>query len=404
MPRAIPPALRRAVVRRHRNGQPVARIAAELALSPRSVRHLLRQFEAHGESALAANYQACGRWRQFSAGPRRRALKLREQHPRWGAGRLHIELTRWFAPDELPSPRTLQRWLRSTRPAPAGRPVRRNPARATRPHEVWQMDAAEQKRLGNHQAISWLRWADECSGAVLRTIVFPPRALHAGTARARAGAFAAGFCRVGTARGAARRQWCTVGLVERPAHSPGAVADWFGHRDAVEHASPTARERRDRTQPRPGRRLGRAVALPHAASASTPIASRGSPAARGLSQPSRSISSGRLSRAAALRPQLQQALGTAKLGLAACAGPSERLLRAAACGSKRQDRAVPRQALRGHHAQGPRRLFAVRPRSLRMVGQRSPGPSVARSSGHPMDAQCSSTTASSTIYHPVNKT
>jgi len=45
--------------------------------------------------------------------------------------------------------------------------------RAARPHQVWQIDAAEQVGLRSGQRVSWLRVVDECSGAVLRTVVFP---------------------------------------------------------------------------------------------------------------------------------------------------------------------------------------------------------------------------------------
>ena len=36
------------------------------------------------------------------------------------------------------------------------------------------MDAVEQLRLANGQQVSWLRWVDEFTGAVLGTVVFPP--------------------------------------------------------------------------------------------------------------------------------------------------------------------------------------------------------------------------------------
>lgn len=58
--------------------------------------------------------------------------------------------------------------------------------RAVRPHEVWEMDASEQIRLLAGRPISWLRLADEFSGAVLQTTVYaephfnavPPRSVQ----------------------------------------------------------------------------------------------------------------------------------------------------------------------------------------------------------------------------------
>jgi hypothetical protein len=79
-------------------------------------------------------------------------------------------LKRW---PYLPDPRTIRRWLQDAdlAPAAAGRKSPHRPRSAT-PHERWQVDAADQMRLGNGQLASWLRCTDECTGAVLKTIVF----------------------------------------------------------------------------------------------------------------------------------------------------------------------------------------------------------------------------------------
>jgi hypothetical protein len=45
--------------------------------------------------------------------------------------------------------------------------------RAAVPHAVWQIDASEYIALATGQRVSWLRVIDECSGAVLQTVVFP---------------------------------------------------------------------------------------------------------------------------------------------------------------------------------------------------------------------------------------
>lgn len=80
-------------------------------------------------------------------------------------------LNRW---PSLPDPRTIRRWLEDAglAPAPAGRKSPYRP-RSAAPHERWQVDAADQLRLGNGQLVSWLRLTDECSGAILKTVVFP---------------------------------------------------------------------------------------------------------------------------------------------------------------------------------------------------------------------------------------
>ena len=107
-------------------------------------------------------------------------MDLRQQHARWGAALIRVMLQEKYGKAEVPGTRTLQRWLRRLRekPAPPGRRPARESRRARRPHEIWQMDAAEQKRLKTGKQISWLRVVDECSGAVLGTVVFPPRELE----------------------------------------------------------------------------------------------------------------------------------------------------------------------------------------------------------------------------------
>jgi hypothetical protein len=45
--------------------------------------------------------------------------------------------------------------------------------RAERPHQGWQTDASEDLRLQGKQRACWLRVVDECSGAFLKTLVFP---------------------------------------------------------------------------------------------------------------------------------------------------------------------------------------------------------------------------------------
>jgi hypothetical protein len=85
--------------------------------------------------------------------------------------------------EALPAARTLQRWFAKAGlgPAPQGRrPKTVKKWRATRPHETWQVDAAEDIPLADGTRTSWLRIADEFTGAVLKTVVFPPRAVEHG--------------------------------------------------------------------------------------------------------------------------------------------------------------------------------------------------------------------------------
>src|SRR5437763_6038129 len=181
MPQPIPVPLRRALWRRFQQGQSPATIAAALGLSVRTVRHLLRRLPV-----LEGLRPAC------RAGPGRPAadpglldelLRLRQQLPRAGAGFLRVRLAQAHPGQALPSERTLLRWLarHGQAPAPAGRrPRAPTPPRAEPPHQRWQVDAAEQMRLATGAGVCWLRLVDECSGAFLRTVVFPPVLLGPG--------------------------------------------------------------------------------------------------------------------------------------------------------------------------------------------------------------------------------
>jgi hypothetical protein len=151
-----------------------------MEMSYDSVRAIWRHWEKHGK--LAPNYEAC---RQ--TGPRQpqavveRAIQMKREHPRWGAGLIRLLLSDEFEEDELPSERTLQRWFRQ-----AG--VGRTPStkqshspvikRGQAVHDVWAIDAKEKMTLGDGNPASWLTISDEASGAILAAEAFPPQKLE----------------------------------------------------------------------------------------------------------------------------------------------------------------------------------------------------------------------------------
>jgi Homeodomain-like domain-containing protein len=221
MPRPIPVPVRHAIWRRFLNGQDSPTIAAALGLAQRTVQQLIRRFRQGGQDAVMPSYDGCG-----TATPKpsealvQAALGLRREHPTWGAGLIRVMLQRHGPELDPPTTRTLQRWLlrAGLAPAPAGRRSAADSRRATLPHEVWQMDAAEQVPLRTGQRVSWLRIADECSGGVLWTEVFPPRPLERGPAAGRPGAVAAGIHSLGAPPAVPGRQRGAVGFGRRPAH------------------------------------------------------------------------------------------------------------------------------------------------------------------------------------------
>src|ERR1700752_1664371 len=181
MPAPIPAPVRRVLFDRWSKGESVASLAESLQISRRTVRHLVRRFAERGRDGLATDYSDCGTKKlPGDSAAFQQAIEMRKQHPTWGGGLIRVLLQE--ANQDCPSERTLQRWFRSQQlsPAPTGRRPTKEIVRAVRPHDVWQMDAVDQLRLGSGQKVSWLRIVDECRGAVLQTGVFPPRLLGFG--------------------------------------------------------------------------------------------------------------------------------------------------------------------------------------------------------------------------------
>lgn len=170
MPAALSVPLRHVIHRRFRRGESVSEIAAALALSERTVRHLLQRFRHSGAEAVRPDYPRCGVRRSSTQQTIcDAAVQLKREHPGWGAGLIRVVLAESLPKRSLPSERTLLRWFAQAglAPAPRGRPPGSNRHRAEQPHEVWQMDATEQVRLCDGQRVSWLRIVDEKSGAAL---------------------------------------------------------------------------------------------------------------------------------------------------------------------------------------------------------------------------------------------
>ncbi|SIO33840.1 Homeodomain-like domain-containing protein [Singulisphaera sp. GP187] len=228
MPRHVPLPIRQTIWNRFQDGQDVRTIAKDLDLSLRTVRRLFQRFRSENADPLATSYDRCG-----VATPKpietlvQAVLELRREHPTWGAGLIRVMLRRNGLDGPLPATRTLQRWLlrADLAPAPPGRRPSSDTLRAARPHEVWQMDAAELVPLQTGQRVCWLRIVDECSGAVLWTEVFPPGPLEPGLARVDPGSTPPGLRPLGPTRSDPGRQWDAVGFgAGRPADGPRTVA------------------------------------------------------------------------------------------------------------------------------------------------------------------------------------
>jgi transposase len=377
MPRPIPSPVRQAVIHRFQSGESISGIAAALQLPTRTIRALVAQFQQSGEDGLKPDYSHCGR-RRSDENDRtcQWVLKLRKQHPNWGAGRIRVELTQKFPHETLPSERTLQRWFcdNSVAPAPAGRPSRFDYVRATAPHEVWQVDAGEQKKLASGKMVSWLRFVDECSGAVLKTFVFSPRALQQRSRPRRAAAFSPCFSGVGLARLCAGGQRGPVGFAGRHAAGFEFVALRIARQIDLESAAPTAIQRRGGTLQPLGERLGRTRTMPDRGAVATPHQPRRPSAAGRVSRLQRTLADQSVSRPEHPAPSLHSRLG--KTPLESRVGSR---VFVALCGSKARgwlgkNRFVRRQIVRGDETQTNGRAASFRPQPPGMGGEQSAKP------------------------------
>jgi transposase len=208
MPQPVPLPVRQKIWERSQQGEGTASLAAAFDLPPRTVRHLLRRFRERGEAGLATDYRPPPSPAHAKPEAIRRAvLAKRLEHPTWGAGIIRVALAEERPEVAWPHIRTMQKWLGQAGlgPAPAGRRPGRSRDRATRPHQTWQIDACEQIELKDGEKASWLRVVDEATGAVLGTVVFPPRLLDPGGPERDPGQLAADIPGVGPARRAAGR-------------------------------------------------------------------------------------------------------------------------------------------------------------------------------------------------------
>jgi transposase len=377
MPRPIPFPVRQAVIQRFQSGESVSEMAATLQLPARSIRALLSQFQQRGESGLTPNYSHCGR-RRSPENDRmcEWVLKWRKQHPKWGAGRLRVELTHKFPHETLPSERTLGRWLCALgeTPAPPGRPAKFEYVRASSPHDVWQVDAGEQKKLASGKMVSWLRFVDECSGAVLRTFVFSPRALQLRSRSGRAEAFSPCFSGVGLARLCAGGQRGAVGFSRRHAAAFEFVALRIARQIDLESPAPTAIQWGRGAVQSVGERLGRTGTMSNRSPVATSHQPRRPSAAGRVSRLRRTLADRHLCRTQRPSPPLHSRLGEKPLEFRVGQGIFVALCSSPARGWFGKNRFVRRQVVCGDKIQTSGRAAAFRPHSPGMGGEQSAKP------------------------------
>ena len=173
MTKAIDPAIRSALCRLADEGVGPAPAARRLGIGQSSARRLLLA-RRQGQEALLPRYAPCGQHQRRERPWHAAALALRHERPGWGTKRVKVELKGILPAGQIPSARASARFFRRSQAvaAPAGRPPAQRADRSTTAHEAWQVDAVEQEALADGSQASWLRFADEATGAALDTDVF----------------------------------------------------------------------------------------------------------------------------------------------------------------------------------------------------------------------------------------
>ncbi len=177
MGHALPTWMRQRIIEEHLNGKPLTQIAREQTLGYATVRRCWHRYQERGFDGLAPDYTNCGKQAPGQQDLIYRAARwLKFLHRGWGAPLIRLKLEARYPDHALPSVRTFQRWFKKAGLTPLRRrlPEQRR-CWAKTPHQIWQIDAKERLGLSCGEQACYLTIVDECSGALLEALVFPPR-------------------------------------------------------------------------------------------------------------------------------------------------------------------------------------------------------------------------------------
>lgn len=179
-------AQRVAMIERHLQGQPLAKIAQQLELNVYTLRKWWRRYRQRGWAGLSpvqTGRPAAGKLSSFDPLVKYVALRLKRKHPGWGLDVLGLALRRRpsLAGKSLPSRTALYNYLKPF--YPRLRPGRRLPTRKPQPrpmtvfgvHQRWQMDFKGRETIPPEgQVAPWLI-CDEFTSAPLASVIYTKR-------------------------------------------------------------------------------------------------------------------------------------------------------------------------------------------------------------------------------------
>ena len=110
MPVPIPYAHRLEIVERKEKGESLAQIAESLGYSYWGVRQIWRRYRKEGKEGLKTRYRSGWQEPRTKREIYEKAMALKREHPKWGAGLIRSMLLDEWPEEEVPSERTLQVW------------------------------------------------------------------------------------------------------------------------------------------------------------------------------------------------------------------------------------------------------------------------------------------------------
>lgn len=163
------------------SGASLPEIAEELNISYECARKWWRRFRDEGQSGIARRKRGRkvkGILSEFDKQVVAKSLELKQSHPRWGANRVLLELSKETALAELklPSRSRLQAYFRETCPESISIWTKHKqvpkPVKASAVHEIWQVDHQEGHRLDNGEIATVCNIRDPYGAAMIASQAF----------------------------------------------------------------------------------------------------------------------------------------------------------------------------------------------------------------------------------------
>lgn len=177
MPQPTSLSIRHTIITLRNGNCSQAEIAVKTGVSLGTVKTIIKRYREHGESGLTPSYDQCGqRGIVTDAFQVRCYLALRRWHPTWGYDKISSLVAAKYPTLKLADRRTVYRWWHQHRLVQLkSKPPKTEKKRATKPHQVWQIDAKEMMHTQADRPHCWLNIVDEFTGMVIDPPVFPPR-------------------------------------------------------------------------------------------------------------------------------------------------------------------------------------------------------------------------------------